>query len=467
MIINSYRNSTLKDEFKTHHTSNQKELKVEMEVRSVYLKTFGCQMNEHDSENILDLLESINYKFTPDPKKADLILINTCTVREKSEQKFYSLLGRLKKYRKNGRVLLGVGGCVAQQEGERLLKKAPYLDLIFGTTNINRLPELIEAARITGKVQIATEFQENSHSFPKSRCSVSSKVKAYVTIMQGCDNFCSFCIVPFVRGRERSRPSGEILAEIRKLVEMGIKEVTLLGQNVNSYGLSCSGELSFPELIREINRIEGLKRIRFTTSHPKDLSEELINCFGELEKLCPHIHLPIQSGSNRILEKMNRGYTREEYLSKVDKLRRVCPEIGITTDIIVGFPGETEADFQKTLDIVTEIEYDEFYSFKYSDRPMTRASQFTQKLPDQEKSQRLSILQELQKPITLKKNKELVNKKLEVLVEGKSKKNPKRLTGRSGTNKVINFEGPSGLEGKIVQVEILEAYPHSLYGRMV
>jgi len=438
-----------------------------MRTQSVYLKTFGCQMNERDSENILDLLGSINYNLTPNPNNADLILINTCSVREKSEQKFYSLLGRLKKYRKKGKVLLGVGGCVAQQEGKRLLEKAPGIDLIFGTSNIQRLPELIETAKMTGKPQIDTEFREGFYPFQKSSCPVSSKVKAFVTIMKGCDNFCSFCVVPFVRGRERSRSSSEIIEEVRYLVESGIKEVTLLGQNVNSYGLKCKGEINFPELVRQIDQIKGLKRIRFTTSHPKDLSDELIDCFGESEKLCPHIHLPIQSGSDRILEKMNRGYSREDYLLKVNRLREVCPQIGLTTDIIVGFPGETENDFQETLDIISEIEYDEFFSFKYSDRPMTRASQDDRKLSEREKAQRLTILQEKQKPITMKKNEQLVNRKVEVLVEGKSKRDPRRLTGRTGTNKVVNFEGPLGLEGETVQVKILEAYPHSLYGQVI
>jgi len=432
----------------------------------VYIKTFGCQMNKHDSEKILKILASTDYEPTPDPRRADIILINTCSVRDKSEHKFYSLLGRLKKYRRKGKVLLGAGGCVAQQEGERLFQKAPYLDLIFGTSNIHRLPELIKAAKKSGEVQIATEFLDEFHSLQESEVTVSDKVKAYVTIMEGCNNFCSFCVVPFVRGRERSRPSREIIDEIKKLVSSGIKEVTLLGQNVNSYGLNCSSEMIFPELIREINRIEGLKRIRFITSHPKDLSENLINCFGELEKLCPHIHLPVQSGSTRILKKMNRGYTQEEYLSKVSRLREVCPEIGITTDIIVGFPGETEKDFQDTLDIVNEIEYSDFFSFKYSDRPMTRASQYDQKISEEEKARRLSILQKKQRSITVKKYNRLVGNTLEVLVEGESKRNPQRLTGRIGTNKVVNFEGPLGLDGEIIRVEVLAAYSHSFYGKI-
>jgi len=283
--------------------------------------------------------------------------------------------------------------------------------------------------------------------------------------MQGCDNYCSFCVVPYVRGREKSRPSEAILREICELADSGTKEVMLLGQNVNSYGRNCSGELNFSELIRAIDRVKGIERIRFTTSHPKDLSKDLIACFGEVEKLCPHMHLPLQSGSTRILACMNRGYTREEYLSKVEQLRQVCPDIALTTDLIVGFPGETKKDFQETLDIVDEIKYDEFFSFKYSDRPMTRASRYVQKLPDREKARRLTVLQERQRAITLKKNERLVGSVVAILVEGRSKRDFQRLSGRSGTNKVVNFDGAPGSEGTIIPVRVLEAYPHSLYGQ--
>ena len=395
---------------------------ITMAPQLVYIKTFGCQMNEHDSEDILNLLASIDYQPTPDPQKADLILVNTCSVREKAEQKVYSLLGRLKRYKKNGKIILGVGGCVAQQEGDKLLEKAPYVDIIFGTGNIHRLPELINTARSARKVQVATEFHEDFTRYPLPSLPKPFQVKAFVTIMEGCDNFCSYCVVPFVRGREKSRPGAEIIKEVRGLVAAGVKEVTLLGQNVNSYGATVAGELSFSGLVKELNKIEGLERIQFTTSHPKDLSDELIACFAEQPKLCPHIHLPLQSGSDRILRMMNRGYTREEYLLKIKKLRAACPEIGITTDFIVGFPGETEKDFQATLDIVNKIEYDEFFSFKYSDRPKTQASHFSDKLSEEEKACRLSILQDKQQSITLKKNRSLIGKTLAVLVEGGSKK---------------------------------------------
>jgi len=434
---------------------------------NVYIKTFGCQMNVYDSENILKLLASLDYKPTSDPREADIILINTCSVREKSEHKFYSLLGRVKKYRKPGKVLIGACGCVAQQEGKKLLEKAPYVDIILGTGAIHCLPELIDNAHKTGKVQIDTHFYDKFVSFSDYHSPSYSKMKAFVTIMKGCDNFCSFCIVPYVRGREKSRPSKDIITEVRNLVDQGVKEVTLLGQNVNSYSLHCSGEMSFPELLREINRIEGLSRIRFVTSHPKDLSDQLITCFGELEKLCPHIHLPLQSGSTRILKMMNRGYTRDDYLAIINQLRTVRPDIGITTDLIVGFPGETESDFQATLDIITKIGYDEFYSFKYSDRPKTQASRADNNIPEKEKARRLHLVQELQKPITFEKNNQLMGKALEVLVEGPSKNNSQNLTGRSGSNKVVNFEGCSRLTGKLVQVEIIAVHPHSLFGRIL
>lgn len=424
-------------------------------------------MNEYDSEKILNLLATVSYKQTDDPQDAELILINTCSVREKSEQKFFSLLGRLKSLRKKGTVLLGVGGCVAQQEGEKILERAPYVDVIFGTGAVARLPGLIENARKTGKTQIDVRIGEDDELSWRSETSRGPGVSAFVTIMRGCDNFCAFCIVPHVRGRERSRSLDDILEEVTMLAQEGVKEITLLGQNVNSYGGRSTEQLvTFPELLREISQVEGIQRIRFTTSHPKDLSEPLIACFGELEKLCPHIHLPLQSGSNRILTLMNRCYTRDEYAAKVARLRSVCPHIAITTDVIVGFPGETEEDFQATLEFVHQIKYDEFFSFKYSDRPNTQASHVENKVSKEEKTRRLSLLQGIQREITLSKNIQLVGQKVEVLVEGESKRSCSQLTGRSGSNKIVNFKGPLHLKGKLVFVEIIKAHAHSLEGRL-
>jgi len=426
-------------------------------------------MNEYDTERMLNVLAEQNYSKTEDPEEADLIVINTCSVREKSEQKFFSLLGRLQKLRKKGRVLLAVGGCVAQQEGEKILDRAPYVDLVFGTGAIDRLPGMIDRVMASGKSQVDIDLTgEEAEPGYHPLAARSSACTAFVTVMRGCNNFCSYCVVPYVRGRERSRSQEAVVREVQSLADRGVKEVTLLGQNVNSYG--CAGEEPnglFPQLLRAVDRVEGIQRIRFTTSHPKDLSGSLISCFREVEKLCPHIHLPLQSGSNGVLARMNRCYTIEEYQAKVERLRALCSDIALTTDLIVGFPGETEEDFQQTLDAVRRIEYDEFFSFKYSDRPNTRASEMDQKVEEEEKSRRLTVLQNMQKAITLRRNRALVGKVSEILVEGGSKRNCVQQMGRTGTNKIVNFEGPSHLHGEMVMVEIVSAHPHSLQGRLV
>ncbi len=321
--------------------------------KKLYIKTYGCQMNVADSEQMA-LLLAPEYEQTSRPEEADLYLINTCSIRRKSEEKVRSLIGRLRGLkRRRPQMLLGVGGCVAQQEGARLLDQAPQVDLIFGTEGFYRLPQLISQRLASGKPVIDTAITGGDYYL--CRQPAPSSWRKLVTIMQGCNNFCTYCVVPYVRGRERSRPAAEIVAEVAAFVAQGGKEVTLLGQNVNSYGRGLAAEVSFPELLRRLSRLEGLLRLRFTTSHPRDLSDELIACFGDLAPLCEHIHLPVQAGSNRILARMNRGYTREEYLAKVRRLRRACPGIAITTDLIVGFPGETEADFAATLDLMQEV----------------------------------------------------------------------------------------------------------------
>jgi len=425
-------------------------------------------MNEHDSERILHILATMNYVPTEDPREADLMLINTCSVREKSEQKCYSLLGRLKKLRKNPDVLVGVGGCVAQHEGGTIISRAPFVNFVFGTGALSRLPDLIEQAHgRNGERKVDTELMEEPHPFEPGAVHIrAGQVTAYVTIMRGCNNFCSFCIVPYVRGRERSRPLDDVVDEVTLLVEQGVKEVTLLGQNVNSYCPDGFRAPAFPALLRRLQGIEGLKRIRFTTSHPKDLSPDLIACFSELDIVCSHFHLPLQSGSDRILKRMNRRYTCTDYLQKVEQLRAARPDISLTTDLIVGFPGEREEDFQKTLSMVQEVQFDEFFSFKYSDRPLTRACGLPDKIEEPEKSRRLSVLQELQKSITMNKNSQAVGQCIEVLVEGRSKRDRCHLSGRSATNKVVNFEGPPHVMGELVQVEITAAHAHSLQGRL-
>ncbi len=438
-----------------------------MGQKAVFIQTFGCQMNEHDSEKIFRILEDRNYRLTEDINKADLIVVNTCSIREKAEHKVYSSLGRLKRLKeKNPQLIIGVGGCVAQQEGEKILHRVPHLDLVFGTHNIHKLPQLIDEVEESGKRLHETAMYDSIPSLTVPSLPVQNQIKSYVTIMQGCDNYCSYCIVPYVRGREMSRKSGEILEEIRRLSESGVKEVTLLGQNVNSYGKGVKGEMIFPELLRAVNKIDGLERIRFTTSHPKDLSEELTYSFRELDKLCEHIHLPVQSGSNSVLKVMKRGYTVEDYIRKVERLRKIRPDISITSDIIVGFPGEAEKDFEETLRLMETVKFDSVYSFKYSDRVETRASRLPEKINNDIKSKRLKTLQACQEKYTLARNRELEGKDLGVLVEGTSKTNPLRMTGRTRSNKVVNFEGFSHQVGCTISVRVRRAFLHSLEGEV-
>jgi len=436
--------------------------------RKVFIKTYGCQMNVYDSERMVHVLQECNYQITSDIKQADLILLNTCSIREKPEHKIYSILGRLKKLKdKKPDLILGVGGCVAQQEGEKLFEKSPCLDLVFGTHSINKLPHLLKGVAEKRSKVCEIKMSKNGYLDEGVSCYSSQKVSSYVSIIRGCNNFCSFCIVPYVRGRERSRPKEEILEEVKHLSQSGVKEVVLLGQNVNSYGNDLGIVESFPRLLASINDIKSVKRIRFITSHPKDLSDDLIRCFKELDKVCKHIHLPVQSGSNKILKLMNRHYTRENYLEKVDKLRRVCPEIGITSDMIVGFPQETQKDFEDTLELMKEVKFDDLFSFQYSDRPMTSATRFKEKIPPDIKRERLKILQETQNEYNLEKNKAVLHKVEELLVEGKSKKDQKFMTGKTGSNKTVNFAGGNDLRGMLVSVMIKDIHLHSLKGELV
>jgi tRNA-2-methylthio-N6-dimethylallyladenosine synthase len=437
-----------------------------MEKR-VYIETYGCQMNEHDSERILRILEGCDYSETKEVREADFILINTCSVREKPEHKVYSALGRFKELKEEKGTIIGVAGCVAQQEGDKFLNRVPYLDMVIGTHAIPMLPQLLQKMEVSGERVCETSFGQNGEYLkailPQKPPAIGG-MKSYVTIMQGCDHFCSFCIVPYVRGREQSRPGREIIEEIEHLAEMGVKEVCLLGQNVNGYGKGLEGELSFSELLERINEIGGIERIRFTTSHPKDLSEGLIQSFSKLRKLCEHIHLPFQSGSDKILKAMHRGYTKESYLEKIGQLREICPSIAVTADAIVGFPGEKEEDFNETLDLMKSVQFDDLFSFKYSPRKRTRAAQFEDRVEEKIKQDRLAILQGIQKEITLQKNQALVGCVEEILIEGRSKQSDRDVTGRTRSNKIINFEGGLGLTGELVPVRITKAYPHSLRG---
>jgi tRNA-2-methylthio-N6-dimethylallyladenosine synthase len=435
--------------------------------KRVYIETYGCQMNEYDTERILRLLEGSHYLETKDAQEADFILINTCSVREKPEHKVYSALGRFKWLKEKRGAIIGVAGCVAQQEGDRLLDRVPYLDMVIGTHAIPMIPQLLQKVECSGQRVCETGFDpEGNYLKTILPQKPLDKVKSYVTIMQGCDHFCSYCIVPYVRGREKSRSSREIIEEVEHLAEMGVKEVCLLGQNVNGYGKGLEEEIRFPGLLHRINEIEGLHRIRFTTSHPADLSGELIQAFSKLPKLCEHIHLPFQSGSDRILKAMHRGYTKESYLEKIDCLKKACPSIALTADVIVGFPGEEEKDFEETLDLLKKVRFDDLFSFKYSQRKGTRAAQFMDKVEEKVKQDRLSILQEIQKGITLQKNQELEGRVEEVLVEGRSKQSDQDVTGRTRSNKIVNFEGNLELLGKLVYVRINKACPHSLRGEI-
>ncbi|OGP51111.1 MAG: tRNA (N6-isopentenyl adenosine(37)-C2)-methylthiotransferase MiaB [Deltaproteobacteria bacterium RBG_13_43_22] len=438
-------------------------------MRQVHITTFGCQMNEKDSQTIARIMASYDYQVTEKVEQADLILVNTCSIRQKAEEKTYSLLGRLKQLKNsNPGLIIGVGGCVAQQEGKRLLERVPHLDLVFGTRLIHQLPDLIEKVRRERSRLSRTEMDPGEpylNPLPAVP-GFFQGVKASVTIMQGCNNYCAYCVVPLVRGPEESRPSQDILSEVKTLAANGVRETLLLGQNVNSFGQNRMGEISFALLLHRLKKIPGLERIRFTTSHPKDLSAELINCFGRIANLCEHIHLPVQSGSNRILRKMNRYYTRETYLEKIVQLREGCPGLAITSDVIVGFPGETDADFEETMDLIRTVQYDDLFSFKYSNRPKTPASNFPDPVPEEEKSRRLNELQAYQKKVTLSKHQAMEGTVQQVLVEGTSKKTTQDWMGRTRTNKIVNFPGPSDLLGKTVPVRIEKAYVHSLKGSL-
>jgi tRNA-2-methylthio-N6-dimethylallyladenosine synthase len=427
--------------------------------KKYFIQTFGCQMNVHDSEQIAALLTSAGHECTKNALNADYIILNTCSIREKAAQKAYSQLGRFRELKKkNPRLVIGVGGCLAQQWGEKFIKKAPYLDVVFGTRNFHRLPELIKAVETTCLPVVETaigELPESAEALPS--IPQSGQVSAYVTIMQGCDNFCAYCIVPYLRGSEESRKPDEIIAEVECLAAHGIKEVILLGQNVNSYGKGLSYETDFASILRRVSNVRGVERIRFTTSHPKDLSPELIRCYAEINGLCEHIHLPVQSGSDQMLRRMNRGYNRKEYSEKVAILREICPDISITSDMIVGFPGETDGDFQDTIDLMDEIRFDNLFSFKYSERAGTAAADFNGKVDERIKGERLQVLQALQETYTLKKNKEMEGQVVEVLVESKSKNIPGEVMGRTRTNKIVNLKGNSVLFGKTMPVIITMA----------
>lgn len=446
------------------YLSKMEKLLRQHEEKFVFLETFGCQMNENDSERMLGLLKDIKYSRTSEPENADLIIINTCSIRDKAEQKVYSALGRFRELKKEKPwLIIGVSGCVAQQEGAALLKRIPYLDIVLGPHNIHKLKGYLNEISLERKRVVSTELYESIDIDEYSYTHPETGIKAFVSIMRGCNNFCSYCIVPYTRGREVSRPARDIIEEVVKLGESGVKEVTLVGQNVNSYG----GGLKFPGLLKEVAGVDGIERVRFITSHPKDISEELIYLFKDEPKLCRHIHLPVQSGSNEILNRMRRGYSAEEYRSKVEKLKKLYPDFAITTDIIVGFPGENDRDFERTMELIKNIRFDNIFSFMYSPRPKTKAAVMEDHVPLEIKSERLKLLQETQRDITLEKSLELAGKKVEILAEGRSKGDDLELCGRTSCNRIVNFPGPDDLTGRLAEVEITGVLQNSLRGELV
>ena len=452
-------------------------------IKKSYIETFGCQMNERDSEIMGQMLSESNYMPAEDIDQADVIVINTCSIREKAEQKVYSLLGRLKKLKeKKPSLIISVTGCVAQQEGKRLQARMPLVDIVLGPQHIFKLPELVDKVAAKGKrqteVELSSTFEIPRYAPPSpvkkplknTQTSTAEPFKKFITIMQGCNNFCTYCVVPYTRGRETSRAPEDILTEIKSLAARGIKEVTLLGQNVNSYGKAQNGSfqyIPFPELLRNVAKVDGIARLRFTTSNPKDLSPELIECFAEIHNLCPHFHLPVQSGSNRILKRMNRKYSIEEYLEKVNSLRHARPDIALTTDIIVGFPGETDEDFHATMDLLETVRFHGAYSFKYSDRPQAKSVAFDDKVDEKVKSERLKILQDKQNSISLQENKKYEGSIQAVMVEGESKNGDGQWSGRTPGNIIVNFHGPALSPGQVVEVKITEGLLHSLRGILI
>ncbi len=432
-----------------------------------HILTYGCQMNVRDSETIAGLLENAGYE-NAGMEEADLIVFNTCSVRHSAENKVYGKLGEIMALRRKSRpgMVIAFGGCMAQLPEVRQRLKKMGVDVVFGTHNVHELPELIDMSKASQKPVFQVWEQEGTiiEPLPSLR---KPGFSAFVNIMYGCNNFCSYCIVPFTRGRERSRLPKDIIREIKELAAAGYREVTLLGQNVNSYGRGLDEKVDFADLLMMVNNLEGIERVRFMTSHPKDVSNKLLYVLAEGGKLCEHIHVPLQSGSNRILERMNRGYTREHYLELVDRIREYIPGVAISSDLIVGFPGETEAEYMDTLDMVERIHFDAAFTFMYSARSGTRAALMEDQLSIDEKRQRLARLNKIQYQIATEINCTLEGRIEEVLVEGVSKTDPEKLSSRTRTNRIINFSGQKDLIGKIINVKITKAGTFSLFGEVI
>jgi tRNA-2-methylthio-N6-dimethylallyladenosine synthase len=441
-------------------------------VKKVFIRTFGCQMNEYDSDKMADVLHAFEgFEKTQDSEEADVILFNTCSVREKAQEKVFSDLGRIKTLKQNKPdLIIGVGGCVASQEGEAITRRAPYVDLVFGPQTLHRLPEMIKARRVSGRAQVDISFPEveKFDNLPQARI---DGVTAFVSIIEGCSKYCSFCVVPYTRGEENSRSFESVMSEIRHLASRGVKEVTLLGQNVNAYigEMDDGGRTDFALLLTSVSNIPTIERIRYTTSHPLEFSQRLIDAYARLPKLVSQVHLPVQSGSDRILAAMKRGYTVIEYKSIIRRLRAARPGISISSDFIVGFPGETDEDFEQTMKLVEDVKFDGSFSFIYSRRPGTPAASLHDDIPYELKLERLQRLQRLLEDQNRAASRAMEGSRQRVLVDGVSRKNPNELAGRTDNNRVVNFakgKDSARLTGQFVDIDITKALPHSLRGEV-
>lgn len=439
-------------------------------MASKYLiETFGCQMNVHDSERLAGLLEQAGYEPTNDEAEADLIVLNTCSVRERAEEKLYARLGELHAVaeRSGVRPLVAVTGCVAQQEGPRIFERSALVNVVVGTQALKRLPGLVAEAAADGRPRFDINPYEDV-SFPLGLARRSDPVKAYVTIMEGCNDYCAFCVVPYTRGRERMRPLREILDEVREAVDTGRSEIHLLGQIVNHYRAPDDPTCDFAGLLERVHEIDGVVRIRFASPHPRHVTPRLIEVVRDLPRVCKHLHLPVQSGATSVLSRMRRRHTREDYLDLVARIRAAIPTIALSTDMIVGFPGETPEEFEETLSLTRQVRFHSMFSFKYSERPHTLAAKrMPDDVPEEEKTRRLMILQALQREIQRELNEQMVGRRVEVLVDSRSRRNPSELSGRTTGNTVVNFPGDPSWLGRLVQVRVERAGPHSLWGLVV
>lgn len=438
--------------------------------KKLYIKTWGCQMNEYDSQKMAELLDSTHgYELAEEAEDADVILLNTCSIREKAQEKVFHQLGRWKNLKAtNPDLLIGVGGCVASQEGDAIRQRAPFVDMVFGPQTLHRLPEMIKQVTGSSESVVDVSFPE-IEKFDRLPEPKAEGATAFVSIMEGCSKYCTFCVVPYTRGEEVSRPLDDVLYEIAQLAEQGVREVNLLGQNVNAYrGDSHDGTLCrFSELIRLIATIDGIDRIRYTTSHPVEFTDDIIDVYKDVPELVSHLHLPVQSGSDRILTQMKRGHTALEYKSQIRKLRKARPDICMSSDFIIGFPGETDADFEATMDLIKSIDFDLSFSFIYSARPGTPAADMVDDISDDIKKQRLQILQDRITQQALRIARQMLNTEQRILVEGPSKKNPMELRGRTENNRIVNFVAPHSVIGQFVDVKITDVYANSLRGELI